>query len=87
MNKTLFLLFFAFAVNLNATNSNSTPQDRDDLTLAVSYTTYDYDQNIMQIIFANQNDAKISYKIFNRVLVRYSCFLVGKPRWHPSSRL
>lgn len=65
MYKTLFLLLFTLGLTANASNPNFDSQDRDDLTLAVSYTTYDFDQNTMQIIFANLNDTKIKYKIFS----------------------
>lgn len=65
MIRTLLVFIAFFSLNLNATNGLIEQQDREDLTLAVSYTAYDFDQDVMQIVFANLNESKIKYKIFS----------------------
>jgi len=65
MKQTLFFLLVGLSLNLVAAPPIVAEDDRQDMTLAVSYTTYDLEQNVMQIIFADQNDSKVKYKIFS----------------------
>ncbi len=64
MKKTLLFLAVCLSLNLSANDGGALSQDRDELSLVVSYSTYDFEQNLMSIIFANVEDCKIQYKVF-----------------------
>lgn len=62
---SLILLVSCLSLNLSAATDGTNSKDRNELSLAVSYSSYDFEQNVMKIIFANLDESKIQYKIFS----------------------